>query len=52
MGKKGNIYKPFSGLCLETHKHPNAVNIPSFPNTVLSPGEEYYQKTTYKVTQA
>lgn len=42
-------YKPFSGLCLETHKHPNAINIPGFPNTVLSPGEKYYQKNIYKV---
>jgi aldose 1-epimerase len=45
--KNQMIYEPYSGLCLETQKHPNAVNIPSFPNTVLNPGEEYYQKTVY-----
>jgi aldose 1-epimerase len=48
-GKNGNHYGPFSGLCLETHKHPNAVNIPHFPNTILRPGETYYHKTIYKV---
>ena len=45
------MYGHFSGFCLETHKHPNAVNIPQFPNTILKPGEIYAQKTAYKVTQ-
>jgi aldose 1-epimerase len=49
--KEGNHYGPFSGFCLETHKHPNAINIPGFPNTVLRPGEKYYQKNVYKVIQ-
>lgn len=48
-GKNGTQYGPFSGLCLETHLHPNAVNIPHFPNTILKPGEIYVQKTVYKV---
>lgn len=50
-GKYGQPYGPFSGLCLETHKHPNAVNIPHFPNTILQPGEIYFQKTVYKIIQ-
>ena len=50
--KDGNQYGPFSGFCLETHKHPNAINIPHFPNTVLRPGEKYYQKNIYKIIQA
>jgi len=48
-GKNGITYSAFSGLCLETHKHPNAINIPGFPNTVLRPGEVYSSRTTYKV---
>lgn len=48
-GKNGITYRSFSGLCLETHKHPNAINIPAFPNTVLRPGEVYRSRTTYKV---
>lgn len=50
--KGGDQYVPFSGFCLETHKHPNAINIPHFPNTVLRPGEKYYQKNVYKIIQA
>jgi aldose 1-epimerase len=50
--KGGNHYKPFSGFCLETHTHPNAINIPHFPSTVLRPGEKYYQKNVYKLIQA
>ena len=48
-GKDGNRYGSFAGFCLETHKHPNAINIPHFPNTILRPGEKYYQKNIYKV---
>ena len=48
-GKNGKQYGPFSGFCLETHKHPNAVNIPDFPATILRPGETYYHKTMYKI---
>ena len=48
-GKNGNSYGPFSGFCFETHKHPNAINIPHFPNTVLRPGEIYHTKTMYRV---
>jgi aldose 1-epimerase len=48
-GKGGTPYGPWSGFCLETHIHPNAVNIPSFPNTILRPGEVYRQDTIYKI---
>lgn len=48
-GKSGKNYGPFSGFCFETHKHPNAVNIPHFPDTVLRPGETYHTKTMYKI---
>lgn len=47
-GKKP--YRPFSGFCFETQVHPNAVNVPSFPNTILRPGETYRTKTIYKLT--
>jgi aldose 1-epimerase len=50
-GKKGNMYGPFSGFCLETQVHPNAVNIPHFPNTILRPGQIYRHKTTYKLSK-
>ncbi|HRF24599.1 MAG TPA: galactose mutarotase, partial [Chitinophagaceae bacterium] len=50
-GKNNTQYGSFSGLCLETHKHPNAVNVAAFPNTILKPGEVYYQKTNYKLSE-
>lgn len=48
-GKNGTAYGPFSGFCLETQVHPNAINIPHFPNTILRPGETYRQKTVYRI---
>lgn len=50
-GKNGSIYSPFTGFCLETQIHPNAVNIPHFPKTILRPGEVYHHKTTYRINQ-
>ncbi|HEY1024294.1 MAG TPA: aldose epimerase family protein [Sphingobacteriaceae bacterium] len=47
-GKDGLIYGKFSGFCLETHHHPNAVNIPHFPNTILRPGDVYRQRTSFR----
>ena len=37
----------FDAICFETQKFSNAPNIPSFPNTILYPGETYRQKTAY-----
>lgn len=48
-GKNGIQYGPYSGLCFETQVHPNAVNQPSFPNTILQPGEKYHHQTIYKL---
>ncbi|MFT4093919.1 MAG: aldose epimerase family protein [Niabella sp.] len=49
-GKNDTPYKPFSGFCFETQKHPNAIRIEGFPDTILRPGEVYYTKTMYKLT--
>jgi aldose 1-epimerase len=49
-GKNGVPYTEFGGFCIETHHHPNAVNINSFPNTILKPDELYTQTTIYKVS--
>ncbi len=38
----------YAGLCLEAQHYPNSPNEPSFPNTILRPGENYRQTTTYK----
>lgn len=48
-GKNNTPYGAFSGFCLETQIHPNAINIPHFPSMILRPGEEYRSKTVYKL---
>ena len=50
-GKRKKVYGDYSGLCLETQVHPNAVNIPKFPDTVLRPGETYFHKTVYRISE-
>lgn len=49
-GKNGVDYGEFDAFCVETQHHPNAINIPHFPSTVLLPDETYTQTTIYKVT--
>lgn len=47
-GKSGKPYLRRGGLCLETQHFPDSPNQPSFPSTVLRPGEEYRTKTTFR----
>ena len=37
-----------SALCLETQHYPDSPNQPSFPSTVLKPGQTYHTVTVYK----
>ena len=41
-------YMKNSGMCLETQHFPDSPNHDNFPNTVLSPGEVYTQKSVYR----
>ncbi len=50
IGKGGKKYEYRSGFCLETQHFPDSPNQPTFPTTVLKPGEVYKQKTIYKFT--
>ncbi len=47
-GKYGTVYAKRYGLCLETQHFPDSPNQPSFPTTVLNPGEVYKTQTVYK----
>lgn len=47
-GKGGKIYKKHSAFCLETQYFPDSANKPSFPSTVLLPGEEFTAVTVYR----
>jgi aldose 1-epimerase len=41
-GKGGAVYGQHAGLCLETQKVPNAINLPAWRNDViLKPGQRY-----------
>jgi galactose mutarotase-like enzyme len=42
---QGSVYNFRTGLCLETQHFPDSPNHPTFPNTILRPGEIYEQKT-------
>ena len=47
-GKFNTVYKKRFGLCLETQHFPDSPNQPSFPSTVLNPGDVYTSQTIYK----
>ena len=39
---KGATYAQYTGLCLETQKFPNAINVPAWQSQViLEPGQTY-----------
>jgi aldose 1-epimerase len=46
-GKTGRVYRPRSGVCLETQHFPDSPNHPSFPTTLLRPGEQYSSRTVF-----
>ncbi|MBS1918821.1 MAG: galactose mutarotase [Bacteroidetes bacterium] len=46
--KNGNRYVKHGALCLEAQHYPDSPNEPSFPGTILKPGETYHQITVYK----
>ncbi len=46
--KNGLKYVRHGALCLETQHFPDSPNEPSFPGTILKPGETYRHTTVYK----
>ena len=47
-GKGGKVYVKHYGFCLETQHFPDSPNRPSFPSTVLRPGEEFREMTEHR----
>ena len=41
-------YPKNGGMCLEAQVFPNSPNMPSFPNSILRPGDTYRQTTVHK----
>jgi len=48
-GASGRLYRQSDGLCLEPHHFPDSPNKPSFPSTVVRPGEVYRSSTVYRL---
>lgn len=46
----GKALNKHAALCLETQHFPDSPNQPSFPNTILKPGEKYHTVTKYVVS--
>ncbi|MEO7530316.1 MAG: aldose epimerase family protein [Sediminibacterium sp.] len=47
-GKNNWVYAQHAAFCMETQHFPDGPNQPSFPNTILKPGEKYTTVTRYK----
>ena len=47
-GKEAKVYNQYYGFCFETQKFPDSPNQPTFPNSILKPGEVYKSITIYK----
>ncbi|WCJ20796.1 Galactose mutarotase-like superfamily protein [Euphorbia peplus] len=47
-GKGGFLYQPTAGLCLQTQHFPNFVNQPTFPQSIVHPGETYRHHMLFK----
>ncbi|MBF9066943.1 aldose epimerase family protein [Streptacidiphilus fuscans] len=47
-GPSGKPYEQHAGVCLETQHFPDSPNQPSYPDTVLRPGEELRSTTEFR----
>ena len=47
VGKYGKRYYKHYALCLEPQHFPDSPNHKNFPDAILRPGKEYFQKTVY-----
>ncbi|MFD2785633.1 aldose epimerase family protein [Hymenobacter rubripertinctus] len=47
-GKNGVRYAKHAGFCLETQHFPDSPNQPTFPDTVLRPGQTFQSSTRYR----
>jgi aldose 1-epimerase len=52
VGTSGRTYRQSDGFTLETQHFPDSPNHPSFPSTVLRPGQVFKSTTVYKFTVA
>jgi len=48
VGKGGKAYQKHYAFCLETQHFPDSPNHPSFPSTILEPGQKYKTVTVHR----
>jgi aldose 1-epimerase len=46
-GNNGQKIVKHAAVCLETQHYPDSPNQPSFPNTILAPGQAFHETTVY-----
>jgi|TARA_B110000211_G_scaffold234939_1_gene307573 aldose 1-epimerase len=49
IGKYGLLYRPQSGICIETQIHPDSPNRPEFPSILLGANETYQSTTVFSI---
>ncbi len=49
---RGNPFPRWGGICFETQFFPNAPNEPSFPSSLLRPGDIYHHTTEFRFSVA
>lgn len=47
-GKNGVDYRKQTGLCLEPQHYPDSPNKPTWPSTILEPGQQYTSSSIYR----
>ena len=52
IGKYGTKFEYRASFCLETQHFPDSPNQPTFPSTILNPGETYQTKSIYRFSIA
>lgn len=50
IGRNGQRYGKYAGLCLETGAFPNQINMPEAAGIVLRPGQQYRHATRYRLS--
>jgi len=51
-GKNNIAYQKHAAFCLEAQHFPDSPHHPGFPETLIRPGEVYFQKTIYRISHS
>jgi aldose 1-epimerase len=51
-GRRGEQYRQYGAIVLETQHFGNSPNLPEFPTTVLRPGQDFHEITIFRFSAA